>query len=55
MKFQVVTSGLSLMAPVVTVYAANQSTVLASASGSGKYGTTITATVNNVTAGHFVR
>jgi hypothetical protein len=50
-KFQVQTSGLSLMAPQLTVFAADQHTILLSVSGSGKYGTTITATVNNVTAG----
>jgi hypothetical protein len=44
-------SGLSLLAPKVTVYAANQSTVLGSASGLGQYGTTLNVTVNNVTAG----
>ncbi len=43
--------GLSLLAPTLTVYAANQSTVLASASGAGQYGTTLTATVSGVSAG----
>jgi hypothetical protein len=43
--------GLSLLAPNLTVYAANQSTVLGSASGAGKYGTTLTVTVGGVTAG----
>jgi hypothetical protein len=43
--------GLSLLAPKLTVYAADQTTVLGSASGAGQYGTTLTVTVNNVTAG----
>ncbi len=50
-QFQVVTTGLSMMSPVITVYASNETTVLGSANGSGKYGTTLTVTVNNVTAG----
>jgi hypothetical protein len=44
-------SGLSLLAPSLTVYAANQSTVLGSVSGSGKYGTTLSVKVPGVSAG----
>jgi len=51
LNLQVQSAGLSLLAPQVTVYAANQSTVLARASGAGKYGTTLSATVNGVTPG----
>jgi hypothetical protein len=43
--------GLSLLAPNLTVYAADQKTVLASASGAGQYGTTLTVTMNGVVAG----
>ncbi len=40
------------MSPVITVYASNETTVLGSSSGSGKYGATLTVTVNSsVTAG----
>jgi hypothetical protein len=44
-------SGISLLNPSVTVYAADQYTVLASAVGSGYQGSTLTLTVNNVTPG----
>ena len=44
-------SGLSLLSPKVTVYASNGSTVLATANGEGAYGTTLTVSVSNVTAG----
>ena len=45
-------SGLSLLAPTVTVYAADQVTVLGSASGAGQYGTTLTVNLTNkVSAG----
>jgi hypothetical protein len=43
--------GLSLLAPTLTVYGADQTTVLGSASGAGKYGTTLSVTVQGVTAG----
>jgi hypothetical protein len=43
--------GLSLLTPAVTVYAADQQTVLGSASGAGQYGTTLTVTVPNISAG----
>jgi hypothetical protein len=44
-------SGLSLLAPELTVYGSNGTTVLASANGEGEYGTTLTVSVSNVTAG----
>ncbi len=45
-------TGLSLLTPAATVYAADGSTVLASASGSGQLnGSTLAMTVNGVTAG----
>jgi hypothetical protein len=44
-------NGLSLLSPRAWVYAADQSTILGYASGAGQYGTTLTITVNNVTAG----
>jgi hypothetical protein len=47
-------SGLSLLAPTLTVYAADQTTVLGSASGAGQYGTTLTVTVNGVSPGQQV-
>jgi len=43
--------GLSLLAPKMTVYAANMATVLGSANGAGQYGTNLTVTVPNATAG----
>jgi hypothetical protein len=43
--------GLSLLAPKLWVYAADQSTVLGFANGTGQYGTTLTLTIGNVTAG----
>jgi hypothetical protein len=48
---QVQSQGLSLLSPKVTVYAANGSTVLGSASGVNQYGTTLDVTVSGVTAG----
>jgi hypothetical protein len=50
-KVQVQSAGLSLLAPKVTVYAANGTTVLASASGLNQYGTTLTVSVSGVAAG----
>jgi hypothetical protein len=48
-------SGLSLLAPTVTVYAADQTTVLGTASGAGQYGTTLTVNlVNKVSAGQVI-
>jgi hypothetical protein len=40
-------SGLSLLSPKVTVYAADQTTVLATVSGLNQDGTTLTATIKN--------
>jgi hypothetical protein len=51
MNIKVQSSGLSLLSPKVTVYAANQTTVLGSASGAGQYGTTLTVGHVAVTAG----
>jgi hypothetical protein len=51
LSLDVQSSGLSLLAPAVTVYGSNGTTVLASASGAGKYGTTITLNLSSVTAG----
>src|SRR5262249_54954465 len=44
-------AGLSLLAPVLTVYAADQSTVLGTATVTGNQGGTATVTVNGVTVG----
>ena len=51
LELDVQSSGLSLLSPKLTVYASNGSTVLASANGAGQYGTTLTVSVPNVTAG----
>jgi hypothetical protein len=51
MQVTVQSQGLSLLAPNVTVYAANGQTVLGSANGAGQYGTTLMVSVPNVTAG----
>ena len=48
---QVQSQGLSLLSPKVTVYAANGTTVLGSASGLNQYGTTLDVAVTGVTAG----
>jgi hypothetical protein len=50
MTVQVQSQGLSLLSPQVIVYAADQHTVLGSASGLNQYGTTLTVTVSGVTA-----
>ena len=52
-SFEVTTQslGLSLLAPKMTVYAANMTTVLGSANGAGQYGMNLTVTVPNATAG----
>jgi hypothetical protein len=48
-------SGLSLLAPTLTIYAANQTTVLGMASGAGQYGTTLTVNLNyTVSAGQVI-
>jgi hypothetical protein len=54
LTLQVRSSGLSLLAPKVTVYAADQATVLGSATATGTQGATLTVTVNNVTAGQLL-
>ena len=51
LQVQVQSQGLSLLSPKVTVYAANGTTVLGSASGLNQYGTTLDVTVTGVTAG----
>ncbi len=51
LDLDVQSSGLSLLAPKVTVYASNGSTVLASANGAGQYGTTLNVTVPNMVVG----
>jgi hypothetical protein len=51
LKVTVQSSGLSLLVPTVKVYATDKSTVLASASGSGQFGTTLTVTVSGIQAG----
>jgi hypothetical protein len=44
-------AGLSLLAPTLTLYAGDGTTVLGTASGAGQYGTTLTVTVDGVAAG----
>jgi hypothetical protein len=51
LELDVQSSGLSLLAPKVTVYSSNGSTVLAGANGAGPYGTTLMVSVPNVSAG----
>ncbi len=51
MQVAVQSKGLSQLAPLVTVYASNGTTVVGSASGAGQYGTTLNVTVSGVTAG----
>src|SRR5262249_114872 len=46
--------GLSLLAPTLTVYAADMTTVLGSASGAGQYGSTISVSLNSVTPGQLL-
>jgi hypothetical protein len=48
---KVQSSGLSLLAPKLTVYAADQSTVLGTANGLNQYGTTLTVNLSGLTAG----
>jgi hypothetical protein len=48
---QVQSTGLSLLAPTMTVYASDHTTVLGTACGSGQYGTTLSVTVQGVQAG----
>lgn len=51
MKITVQSSGLSLLSPTITIYAADQKTVLGSASGLNKYGTALTVKVTGVDDG----
>jgi hypothetical protein len=44
-------TGLSMLAPKLTVYAADQKTVLGTVSGLNQYGTTISVSIANVTSG----
>jgi hypothetical protein len=54
MVVNVQSSGLSLLSPKVTVYAADQTTVLGTSNGVGQYGTSLSVTVGGVTAGQQV-
>jgi len=54
LQVSVQSQGLSLLAPTETIYAANQATPLATVSGAGQYGTTLTATVSGVVAGETI-
>jgi hypothetical protein len=49
LRVNVQSSGLSLLSPKLTVYAADGTTVLGSAGTTGQYGTTLSVTVGNVT------
>ena len=51
LRVTVQSQGLSLLSPTLTVYAADQTTVLATVSGAGQYGATLTATITGVTPG----
>ncbi len=51
LELDVQSSGLSLLQPEATLYASNGSTVLASATGTGELGSTLTLSVTGVTAG----
>jgi hypothetical protein len=48
MALNVQSSGLSMLSPKVTVYASDQTTVLATADGTGQHGTTLSLTVPGV-------
>ena len=54
LQLNVQSSGLSLLSPKVTVYAADQTTVLGSASGLNQDGTTLSVSVSGVTAGQVI-
>ena len=54
MKVNVQSSGQSLLSPKVTVYAADQKTVLGTATGLGRYGTSVPLNVANLLAGQQV-
>jgi hypothetical protein len=51
LSVSVQSSGLSLLAPKLTVYDTDRSTVLGSATGSGTRGSTLSVTVNDIDAG----
>jgi hypothetical protein len=51
MTVSVQSAGLSLLSPLVTVYASDQKTVLGTANGKGQYGTTLTLSNIAVTPG----
>ena len=51
LSLDVQSTGLSLLSPKVTVYGSNGTTVLASATATGLYGTTLNVSVPSVTAG----
>ena len=51
LNLNVQSSGLSMLSPNVTVYASNQTTVLGSASGLNKYGTTLSVSIPGVYSG----
>jgi hypothetical protein len=57
MTVQVQSQGLSLLSPKMTIYAANGTTVLGSATGQNKYGAKLTVSVSGVSAGqqYYVR
>ena len=54
MSVNVQSNGISLLSPKVTVYAADQKTVLGTATGLGKYGTSVTLSVSKLLAGQQV-
>src|SRR5262249_45522113 len=51
MTVTVQSKGLSFLAPTLTVYAADQTTVVASASGAGQYGAKLSVTISGVGQG----
>ncbi|MDB5388747.1 MAG: hypothetical protein JWM11_4393 [Planctomycetaceae bacterium] len=51
MIVSVQSTGLSLLSPKLTVYAADQKTILGTATGLNQYGTTVSVSVGNVTSG----
>jgi hypothetical protein len=51
MTVSVQSTGLSLLDPKLTIYAADQTTVLGTATGSGEQGNTLTVTVNGISPG----
>ena len=51
MTIKAQSTGLSLLAPTLTVYAADQTTILGTVSGAGQYGTTLTVNLHTLSAG----